>query len=81
MAFSIKSFIKTDVKVTLPWQQLRFQVTATTTDDMTCYTLEDIVNLQFVCYVKSVPNGHMHCWTYSRVNARVHEKVLVLFQE
>ena len=31
--------------------------------------------------VKSVPNGHMHSWTYGRVNARVHEKVLVLFQE
>ena len=32
-------------------------------------------------YVKSIPNGHMHSWTYCRVNARVHEKVLILFQE
>ena len=31
--------------------------------------------------VKSIPNCHMHSWTYCRVNARVHEKVLVLFQE
>ena len=31
--------------------------------------------------VKSIPSGHMHSWTYGQVNARVHEKVLVLFQE
>ena len=31
--------------------------------------------------LKSIPNGHMHFWTYGRVNAPVHEKVLVLFQE
>ena len=31
--------------------------------------------------VKSIPNGHMLSWTYGRVNARVHEKVFVLFQE
>ena len=31
--------------------------------------------------LKSIPNGHMHSWTYGRVNARVHEKVFVLFQE
>ena len=31
--------------------------------------------------VKSSPNGHMHSKTYGRVNARVHEKGLVLFQE
>ena len=31
--------------------------------------------------VKSIPNGHMHSQTYGRVNARVHEKLLVLFQE
>ena len=29
--------------------------------------------------VKSIPNGHMHSLTFGRVNARVHEKVLVLF--
>ena len=26
-------------------------------------------------------NGHMHPWTYGWVNARVHEKILLLFQE
>ena len=31
--------------------------------------------------VKSIPNGHMHSKTYGRVNTRVHEKVLFLFQE
>ena len=31
--------------------------------------------------VKSISNGQMHSWTYGRVNARVHEKVFVLFQE
>ena len=31
--------------------------------------------------MKSIPNGHTHSQTYGRVNARVHEKVLVLFQE
>ena len=30
---------------------------------------------------KSTPNGQMHFLTYGRVNARVHQKVLVLFQE
>ena len=34
-----------------------------------------------LCGVKSIPNGHMHSWTYGRVNALVHEKVLDLFQE
>ena len=31
--------------------------------------------------VMSIPNGHMHSQTYGRVNARVREKVLVLFRE
>ena len=31
--------------------------------------------------VKSIPNGHMDSQTYGRVNARVQEKVLVLFRE
>ena len=31
--------------------------------------------------VWSILNGHVHSYIYGRVNARVHEKVLVLFQE
>ena len=31
--------------------------------------------------LQSILNGHVHSWTYGRVNARVHEKVVVLFQE
>ena len=31
--------------------------------------------------LRSIPNGHMHSQTYGRVNARVHEKVLVLSRE
>ena len=29
--------------------------------------------------IHSVPNGHMHSKIYGRVNARVYEKVFVLF--
>ena len=32
-------------------------------------------------YIQSILNGHMHSQTYGRVDACVHEKVLVLFQE
>ena len=37
--------------------------------------------LSGILTVRSIPNGHMHFWTYGPVNAPVHEKVLVLFQE
>ena len=39
------------------------------------YVLTDITA------VKYIPNGHMHSQTDGRVNACVHEKVLVLFRE
>ena len=37
--------------------------------------------LQITLDLKSIQNDHMHSQTYGRVAARVHEKVLVLFQE
>ena len=45
-----------------------------------CTQISFIMYLEHTC-LKSIPNGHTHSQTYGRVNARVHEKVLVLFQE